>query len=130
MLHTLLLLLNALVAVALVIAILLQRQDTSGGGIMGGANLGASAVVRNPLAKPTAILAAIFMGSSILLAVMAAGKGKETSVFEEAAPVAEIPAVPATVAPEAQGTVPVPMAVPAAIVPASVTPTATSGTIQ
>jgi preprotein translocase subunit SecG len=81
MLHNLLLLLNALVAVALVVVILLQRQDTALGGAFGGANLGSGGVTRNPLARPTAILATIFMASSLLLAVLSAGQGQADSLI-------------------------------------------------
>lgn len=84
MLHNLLLLLNGLVALSLLIAILLQRQDTSGGGIMGG-NTGAASVTRNPLAKPTSWLGATFMGTSLLLAGLSMGGGASTSLFDEAA---------------------------------------------
>ena len=96
MLHTTLLILNAVLAVTLVLLILLQKQDTSGGGIMGGANLGGGPVMRNPLAKPTAYVAAAFMANCVLLAVLSMGQGAETSVFEQVGtPVLEEPALPA-----------------------------------
>lgn len=82
MLSTILLLFNAVVAILLVLVILLQKPDTSGGGIMGGANAGSGPVMRNPLVKPTAILAALFMGSSLLLAVLSTGAGRDESVFD------------------------------------------------
>ncbi len=78
----------------LVLAILLQKPDTSGGGIMGGANAGSGPVMRNPLVKPTAVLAALFMGSSLLLAVISTGSGRDESVFdapEAATPTEERP---------------------------------------
>jgi preprotein translocase subunit SecG len=107
MLHSLLLLLNALVAIALVIVILLQRQDTALGGAFGGANLGASGVTRNPLARPTAILATVFMASSLLLAVLSTGQGRTHSVVDltTALPTQDGPALPAADVP----VVPVPL---------------------
>ncbi|MDD9912362.1 MAG: preprotein translocase subunit SecG [Alphaproteobacteria bacterium] len=110
MIQNLLLLLNAVVAVALVLVILLQRQDTSGGGIMGGANMGAAPVTRNPLAKTTTYLAILFMGSSLLLAVMSTGQGKSGSVFDKSV---EVPAIEK---PEATET-PIPVPVPTPEVP-------------
>lgn len=82
MLHTLLLILNAVVAISLILIILLQRQDSSGGGIMGGANLGSGPVARNPLAKVTAWLAAIFMMNCVVLAVLSINANKAESVFD------------------------------------------------
>ena len=82
MIQHILLLADALIAIALVLVILLQRQDSSGGGIMGGANMGASPVMRNPLAKATAYLGTAFMGISLFLAYLSSGQGKAESIFD------------------------------------------------
>lgn len=58
---------NAVVGVVLIILILLQRSDPAAGGVFGGSG-GNSVVVRNPLAKPTAILAAVFLVICLLVA--------------------------------------------------------------
>jgi preprotein translocase subunit SecG len=89
-----LLIIHTCVAVALVILILLQKTDPSSGGMFGGAGGGSHTVVRNPLARPTAILAAVFMVLSLVLAVLGKGGGSQQgSVMVEAAlPVAPSPA--------------------------------------
>lgn len=108
-----LLVLNALVAVGLIILIMLQRNDPGTGGAFGGGSGGAQPVVRNPLAKPTAILAGIFLVSSLVIAYLAQGTGHGGSVVEghegemmavtpvtETAPVETSATVPALPAPE------------------------------
>lgn len=81
---SILLILNTCVAVALVILILLQKTDPASGGMFGGAGGGGGAVVRNPLAKPTAILAAAFIGLSLLMAyVNKGGEHKAESVMAD-----------------------------------------------
>lgn len=85
MLITLLLLLNALVAIALVGTILLQRSEAGlGGAFGGGPNAGSGGGNRNPLVKVSTYLAIIFMGSCLLLAVLSQGGGKSTSLLENA----------------------------------------------
>lgn len=86
---SLLLTLNALICVALIILILLQRSDPSSGGMFGGAGGGGNQpVVRNPLAKPTAVLAGLFLVFSLALAYLNKGAGHGDSVMtgEIAAP--------------------------------------------
>lgn len=80
---TLLLTLNALICVALIILILLQRSDPASGGMFGGAGGGSQPVVRNPLAKPTAVLAALFLLFSLALAYLNKGAGTGGSVMSE-----------------------------------------------
>jgi preprotein translocase subunit SecG len=94
-------LLNALVAIGLIILILLQRTDSGAGGAFGGGASGGQVNIRNPLAKPTAILAAIFLVSSLVIAMLQHGAaGHGTSVIEDAP--AAAPAEPVTPAlPEA-----------------------------
>lgn len=83
MLQNMLLLLNAVVAIALVIAIMLQRSDSSIGGAFGGGSTGeVPSSANNPIAKATVWLAAIFMGSSLFLAYVSSGAGKSQSVVD------------------------------------------------
>ena len=89
----------------LILIILLQRQDSSGGGIIGGANLGGGPVARNPLAKPTAWLAAIFMVNCVILAMLSLQENKTESVFDGDVIDLEISDV-APVAPERESLVP------------------------
>lgn len=87
-------LVNALVALGLIILILLQRADTGAGGAFGGGGA-IQPVIRNPLAKPTAVLAGIFLATSLLIAYTQQGAGNHASVVEtpaEAAPATQLPA--------------------------------------
>lgn len=92
-------LLNALVAIGLIILILLQRTDSGAGGAFGGGSAGGQVNIRNPLAKPTAILAGIFLVSSLIIAMLQHGAaGHGTSLIDSAttpAPAIEQPATPA-----------------------------------
>jgi len=81
---SILLTLNAIICVALIILILLQRSETGAGGMFGGAGGGANAIIRNPLAKPTAILAGLFLIFSIAAAVLNKGGGHAETVMEGA----------------------------------------------
>jgi|GEM_PF-2176236 len=81
MLYSLLLVLNVVSAISLVLLILLQRSETSVGGAFGGGATGTQ--VRNPLAKPTAWLAAIFMLSCLGTTLAGKGTGRSASVTEQ-----------------------------------------------
>lgn len=91
---SLLLTLNAVICVALIILILLQRSEAGSGGMFGGAGSGSQNVVRNPLAKPTAVLAGLFLLFSVLAAVLNKGEGHGSSVMVETHDAAT-PATPA-----------------------------------
>lgn len=81
---SILLTLNALICAALIILILLQRSDPASGGMFGGAGGGGQPVVRNPLAKPTAILAALFLMFSIVTAIINKGGHHASTVMDTA----------------------------------------------
>ncbi len=81
---SILLTLNAIICVALIILILLQRSETGAGGMFGGAGGGSNAIVRNPLAKPTAVLAGLFLLFSVIAAVLNKGAGHPETVMTEA----------------------------------------------
>ena len=118
-----LLIINTCVTVALVVLILLQKTDPSSGGMFGGTG-GSQTVVRNPLAKPTAYLAAVFMVLTLTMAYL--NKGGEHKVESVMADVAALPA-PAALQPAMVGdavSVTVPEAVSASVPVAVVSPSA------
>jgi preprotein translocase subunit SecG len=94
---TFVLVVHTLIAIALVATILLQRSEGGALGIGGGpGGLMSARGAGNFLTRATAILAATFLGTSILLAVLAslakAPAAIDTSLVGEAAPAA--PAAP------------------------------------
>lgn len=100
-----LLVVHALIALALVTVILLQRSEGGGLGIGGGTGGGMVSVrgAANLLTRATTVLAVLFIGTSILLAVLAAGTSKPKAVDTSLVPVAGAvaPAAPAAPADEA-----------------------------
>ena len=92
---TFLLVVHILLALALIGVILVQRSE--GGGLgMGGGGGGGFMTARgqaNLLTRTTAILAALFICTSIVLAIMAGGHSKPRSILD-AAP-ATTPSAPA-----------------------------------
>ena len=98
--ETVILVIHLLLALALVGVILVQRSAGGGLGI-GGGTMGGMMTARgsaNLLTRTTAILAACFMTTSIILAILAGGHCRPKSIIEQipaspAAPTA--PAVPA-----------------------------------
>jgi preprotein translocase subunit SecG len=98
---TIVLIVHLLIALALVGVILLQRSEGGalgiGGGGMGGLMTGRSSA--NLLTRTTAVLAAGFIATSLLLAIIATHRSAPTSILDQpAAPTAapEEPAAPAT----------------------------------
>ncbi len=105
----LLLLINALVAIAMVILILLQRTDASAGGVFGGSGSN-QPVLRSPRALPTAVLAVISLCILVLLPFSSHLSTGESAIMAEA-PAAEaagqaLPAPGEVMAPEVSATVP------------------------
>ena len=100
---TFLLVVHTLIAIALVAVILLQRSEGGALGIGGsGGGLMSARGAANLLTRSTTVLAALFIGSSILLAVLAAGTNKVKPVDTSLAPITSAPAptpVPAPVVP-------------------------------
>jgi preprotein translocase subunit SecG len=97
---TVLLVIHILIALALIVTVLLQRSEGGGLGIGGSGGMGGFMTARgtaNLLTRTTGILAAAFMGMSLLLAVLAGSPSKERqrSIFDSA-PASTAPAVPAT----------------------------------
>jgi preprotein translocase subunit SecG len=89
---------HLLLAVALIGVVLVQKSEGGGlgmGGGMSGFMTGRSAA--NLLTRTTAWLAACFMGTSILLAILAGQQRGESSILKEIpAPTAPAPAAPTT----------------------------------
>lgn len=81
---TIVLVIHLILAIALVATVLLQRSE--GGGLgMGGGGMGLMTVrgTANLLTRTTGILAAGFMATSILLAIISGNTGKPTSILEQ-----------------------------------------------
>lgn len=102
-----LLLVHALIALALVGVILMQRSE--GGGLTGGGSTGGLVSARGAadlLTRTTAVLATLFILSSLGLAILAGASRKERPIDTTLArPAAEAPAVPE--APAAPGLPPI-----------------------
>ena len=124
MLTTFVLIVHTLLAAALVAVILLQRSEGGGLGIGSGAGGGLVSArgAADLLTRSTALLAAAFIGTSLLLAVLYGQEGKTRRVDASAvrAPdVATAPAIPTAPAPGAATLPGVPFALePAAAPPA------------
>jgi len=87
---------HIMIAAALVGVILLQRSEGGGlglgSGTMGGLMTGRGTA--NLLTRTTAILAACFMGTSILLAILSGNTGRAPSILDTPPPAPSAPAVP------------------------------------
>ncbi len=97
---TVILSIHLILAIALVGTVLLQRSEGGGlgmggsgggGGGMGGFMTGRDAA--NLLTRTTGVLAAGFMTTSMILAIMAGGHSKPTSIMDQPAAI-EQPATP------------------------------------
>jgi len=100
----LLLAVHILVAISLVGVVLLQKSEGGalgmGGGGMSGFMTGRSTA--NLLTRATAILAAAFMTTSVLLVVLHNREHAPRSILEQGAPAPAIPAAPQPPAPPAE----------------------------
>ena len=98
--ETLVLTIHILIALALVGSVLLQRSEGGGLGIGGGSGGGGGFMTArgtaNMMTRITAILAACFFVTSIVLAIMAGAGNKPVSIVDEV--ISETPA-PATTGP-------------------------------
>ena len=95
---TIILSIHILLAIALVIAVLLQRSEGGALGIGGGGGMGGFMTGRataNALTRATAILAGCFIATSIVLAVFVSGGSETRSVVDEPEPAASEPVAPA-----------------------------------
>jgi preprotein translocase subunit SecG len=85
--QTLILTIHILIALALIGAVLLQRSEGGGLGIGGGGGAGGGFMTArgtaNLMTRVTAILAACFFGTSLILAIMAGGQRDSISIVDE-----------------------------------------------
>ena len=92
----LILVLHLLIALALVAVVLLQRSEGGGLGIGGGSGgMGSFMTARgtaNLLTRATAVLAACFMGTSIVLAILAGGHSQPSAIVGDEPLAIESPA--------------------------------------
>ena len=112
--QTVILVVHLMLAVSLVGVVLLQRSEGGGLGIGGGGGMGGLMSGRgsaNLLTRVTAVLAALFMATSLTLAILASGTGEPRSVLD--APAFDVPA-PAAPAPAEAPAAPASPAVPPA----------------
>ncbi len=89
--QTVLLVIQLLVAIALVAVILLQKTAADGGGLAGGSTMGGLFTARgsaNFLTRLTAILATAFIVICLVLGAMASRHNKTGSIVDQIAPVA------------------------------------------
>jgi preprotein translocase subunit SecG len=95
---TIVLIIHLLIALALVGVILLQRSEGgalgTGGGGFGGLMTGRSSA--NLLTRTTAFLAAGFIATSLLLAIIATHRSAPSSILDQPAAPAAAPEAPAT----------------------------------
>jgi preprotein translocase subunit SecG len=95
---TIVLIIHLLIALALVGVILLQRSEGGalgmGGGGFGGLMTGRSSA--NLLTRTTAFLAAGFIATSLLLAIIATQRSAPSSILDQPATPAAAPEAPAT----------------------------------
>jgi preprotein translocase subunit SecG len=110
---TIVLIIHLLIALALVGVILLQRSEGGalgiGGGGMGGLMTGRASA--NLLTRVTAVLAAAFITTSLLLALLAAHRTAPTSILDQ--PAQSTPEAPAAPTAPAQPAAPAGPAAPA-----------------
>ena len=85
--QTLILTIHILIALALIGAVLLQRSEGGGLGIGGGGGAGGGFMTArgtaNLMTRVTAILAACFFGTSLILAIMAGSQRDSVSIVDE-----------------------------------------------
>ena len=86
--QTLVLTIHILIALALIGAVLLQRSEGGGLGIGGGGGGAGGGFMTargtaNMMTRVTAILAACFFGTSLILAIMAGGQREASSIIDE-----------------------------------------------
>lgn len=98
---TFLLVVHTLIAIALVTVILLQRSEGGALGIGGSAGGGMMSArgAANLLSRSTTVLATLFIVSSIVLAVLAAGTNKVKTIDTSLVAPVTAPAVPVPAAP-------------------------------
>lgn len=95
------LVIHLLIAIGLVAVVLLQRSEGGGLGMGGGGNSGGGFMsgrgTANLLSRTTAVLAACFFATSLILAILATGSREGGSIMDTPVPTAPAgPQVPAS----------------------------------
>jgi preprotein translocase subunit SecG len=91
---TIIIVIHLILAIALVGTVLLQRSEGGGLGMGGGGGGGGFMTGRdtaNFLTRTTGVLAAGFMSTSLILAIMAGGDRSKTSIMDNPAAVVQPP---------------------------------------
>ncbi len=85
--ETIVLVIHLILAIALVGVVLLQRSEGGGLGIGGGGSGGLMSVrgTANLLTRATGVLAAAFMATSLILAIMAGSQTERRSILDQPA---------------------------------------------
>jgi len=98
MLQTVLLVVHLIVAIGLVGVVLLQRSEGGalgmGGGGSGGFGVMSGRGAANLLTRVTAVLAALFMGISLALAILAGHRSEPQSIIDQVPAETPAPAEP------------------------------------
>ncbi len=98
-----LLIIHLMLALALIVVVLLQRSE--GGALgMGGGTMGGLMTTRgsaNLLTRATGVIAAFFITTSLVLAILSTANKAPTSILDRAAPAQSAPAAPALAKPAA-----------------------------
>ena len=81
--ETLVLTIHILIALALIGSVLLQRSEGGGLGIGGGGGFMTARGTANLMTRVTAILAAAFFATSLLLAILAGSQRASVSIVDE-----------------------------------------------
>ena len=100
---TILLVIHLCLALALVVTILLQRSEGGALGIGGGGGMMTSRGTANFLTRLTAVIAGLFVGMSLLLAILASAERQPRSILDEGGagtPAQEAPVKPGPSQPE------------------------------
>ncbi len=95
--HTVLVVIHIMLAIALIAVILLQRSEGGGLGIGSSGGMGGFMTARgtaNLLTRATAGLAAAFMVTSIVLAIFAGAPRERGSIIDNLTPISPSPAIP------------------------------------
>ena len=85
---TIILVIHLMLALSLIVTVLLQRSEggalgIGGGGGGGGFGLMSARGTANLLTRATAVIAACFIATSLLLAILAGGSREPTSVLDQ-----------------------------------------------
>jgi preprotein translocase subunit SecG len=114
--QTVLLVVQLLIAVALIAVVLIQRTAQDGGGLMGGgATMGGLFTARgsaNLLTRTTAVLATVFILNSLALGYIASSQHQGQSLVDRAAAALPAPEAPAAQVPAASGPMSSPVSTP------------------